>query len=796
MTSCATIPLLAGDAKLTQSAAPGPYRVVEYDADWFDAARNRHVPVHFYAPEAAVSMPVVIFSHGLGNSRNGYAYLGRYWASYGYLSVHPEHLDANEEVTKHGLLHLYRAGFDRRNYRKLPEDIHFIIDQLQSGTLLPGALRGRIDAADIAVSGHSIGAYAALAVGGLRVLFPNGDVVDFRDPRVKAAMPISMSENFNASSYRDIAIPMLHITGTRDSSILYGTLPRKRRVPFNSIRRLDQYLLVLRAANHSTYSDDESAANRDAHDAIRIATITFLDAYLRGDARALETLRSGDLASVLEPAGKFSTKEPAVRIGKVTVKTEPLFSGEEASRGGFYRTANLLAVQTHEPLIRRFLLFREGEPFDQAKLRESERNLRALDFLKSAAVTAGPAHDGVVDVTVATQDALTTDVNADFSNDGGRSLYDFDVTQKNIAGTGGEVDVRITNARERRTNSIELIHPTLLGPYCGADAFLARSSDGNELRLGVSRPLFSYSTRQTFDASFDHLLRDERVYHDGAVSDLFRHQHRSFTVMEGVVLAANPGSTTRLLAGIDVQRDGFRPLSGIQPVDRDFRFIEAGIDTTSLRFVTLSHVDLGLREQDFPIGFHGALIGGVSPGVSRIRTELAYGRTFSPRTLLLAKAAATRRGSSEIVSVDTRWIAQRLSEHPRTFIARVRTDLGRDLDRDVQFFADGQNGLRAYPNFAFAGARRFAFNVEQRWFLGREWLQLFEPGAAVFFDTGTATDASLFRTRLRSDVGAGLRFGVARFESTMLRFDVAYALNDSPLSRRGIVFSFATGQAF
>jgi hypothetical protein len=30
----------------------------------------------------------------------------------------------------------------------------------------------------------------------------------------------------------------------------------------------------------------------------------------------------------------------------------------------------------------------------------------------------------------------------------------------------------------------------------------------------------------------------------------------------------------------------------------------------------------------------------------------------------------------------------------------------------------------------------------------------------------------------------------------MLRFDVAWAFNDSPLSRRGLVFSFATTQAF
>lgn len=133
---------------------------------------------------------------------------------------------------------------------------------------------------------------------------------------------------------------------------------------------------------------------------------------------------------------------------------------------------------------------------------------------------------------------------------------------------------------------------------------------------------------------------------------------------------------------------------------------------------------------------------------------------------------------------------------PQTSVARFRVDYGSDVDRDVQFFADGQNGLRAYPNFAFSGTRRVVFNAEHRVFLGREWLQLFDPGAAVFVDSGTATSDRRLLRNWKTDAGFGLRLGIARFESTMLRFDVAWAFNDSPLGKRGLVFSFATSQAF
>ena len=804
LASCASAPrpLLPGDS-LTRLAAPGPFRVKEYDLDWFDAKRQRAVPVHIYAPDnPTFPSPIVIFSHGLGNSRRGYRYLGQQWASYGYLSVHPEHIGANEEVGRRGLLFLFKQGFNRQNYVDLPLDIHFVIDQLRSATNLPAELRDHIDTTRIAVAGHSIGAYAALAVGGLDVLFPDGSVRNFRDPRVTAAIPISMSENFQPSSYRDIAIPMLHITGTRDSSIFYGTWPRKRRTPFNSIARRDQYLVVIRGANHSTFSDNEDASNRVAHDVIRVTSVDFLNAYLRGNGNALAALSNGEIATDIRPAARFSVKpDNTVRIGKIKVTTEPVFSGEEAAQGAAYRVINKIAVETPEALIRRFLVVREGEPFDEAKMQESERNLRQLDFLKTATITKSEPHDGMVDLTVATQDEFTTDLNIDYSNDGGRSLYDIDIDQKDLFGKGGEVDVRTATLRERRTQSIEYLTPAFFGRYWNADALYAHSSDGNEEKFAVTHPLFSYTTRFTLDNLVDNLKRDEHIYANGEVASVFAQRHREFTLLPGFAVWSQPGVTTRVIGGIDFLQDTFKPIEGITPFERNFHFAELGLDTTSLRYLTMSHVNLGLKQEDFTLGAHtSAFVARTMSGVWRFTADQSYGHAFSDtsfattRLQVTTRARATNRNA--IVSSDSWFVKQWAFAFPNTLVVRNRVDIGRDVDRDVQFFADGQNGLRAYPNFAFAGTRRFVFNAEDRLYLGRELLQVIEPGIAAFVDIGNATNRSLFNEKLHSDFGLGLRFGIARYESAMLRFDMAYAATNSPLSKRGLVFSFATTQAF
>src|SRR5271170_3301939 len=75
------------------------YSVEVLRYEWFDASRNRKVPVKIYYPNTSDGVfPVIIFSHGLGGSREGYEYLGRHWAACGYVSVHVQHLGSDNRV--------------------------------------------------------------------------------------------------------------------------------------------------------------------------------------------------------------------------------------------------------------------------------------------------------------------------------------------------------------------------------------------------------------------------------------------------------------------------------------------------------------------------------------------------------------------------------------------------------------------------------------------------------------------------------------------------------------------------
>ena len=347
---------------------------------------------------------------------------------------------------------------------------------------------------------------------------------------------------------------------------------------------------------------------------------------------------------------------PSVRIGTISINAIPLFSSEEARHGSFYRGANILAVRTRVAFLRRFLLFKEGDPFNPTKLEETERNLRQFDFLKTVSVTAAPPHDGLVDVAVVTQDLFTTDVNGDFSNDGGIAAYDFDVTQKDLFGTGSELALHLDHGVERRSNTIEFLHPAVLGPYWNLDALLSKNSDGNEEKLTLDRPLYSYSTPWTMSFLFDHNLRNARYFREGQVASRFRQEHREWLLERSRVLHAGPIGSSRLIFGVDLLDDSFDPLPSrpldLIPNSRHFRVLEGGYESNGFNYIKLDYIDRDLREQDINLGRQTSVRFGVSPRISSTRPSrpissslrlsvcgsCAWGKMLASGAKLLARA--------------------------------------------------------------------------------------------------------------------------------------------------------------
>jgi hypothetical protein len=519
------------------------------------------------------------------------------------------------------------------------------------------------------------------------------------------------------------------------------------------------------------------------------------------------------LALALCGAGAARAEEP-LRIGEIRIQCLDVFAPEEEARGWVYGAADALHAETQPAVVKRFLLFEEGEPYDPTLLAQTERNLRALPFVKSATVSAGPPHDGVVDVEVVTQDAWTTELDLGLGRAGGVTTWAAGITEGNLLGLGKEVGFLYAEGSERTNRLIEFNDPALFASYWSAGLLYADNSDGSRRRVTVSRPFVSLVDRASAQGLWDRAQLQNRVYASGVVASEYAQRHEQALVAVGLAVAPGTRRARRLTAGINFFQDEFLHVDGrpedTLPAPRDYRYVFVGWEDVESDFVTENYVNRGERLEDFNLGARFAVELGVSPRAFgapatsfAVAGEVSSGWRIGPGSFVQAAAAFRTRlqggAQNAILAGTVTLVWKHRAKLLQTTVAQVRLDRGWNLDRDVQFFADGDHGLRGYRLYAFEGDRRILLNLEHRFFGGFEVLQLLSLGAAVFVDTGAAVEPGMpFRfSSLRTDAGVGLRIGIARAASnTVVRLDCAYAFDPDPLGRRGWLLSFSSGQAF
>ncbi len=302
------------------------------DAELKDSARERTIPIKVRVPDGNAKAPLVIFSHGLGGTREGGKAWGEYWAANGYLVVHLQHLGTDDAIWKGEESERPR---DRLQRALQPEqlvgrtdDVRFVIaeiERLQAANT--NSWMARADLTRIAMTGHSYGAHTTTALAGQR--YP-GPVKTLADSRIKAFIAFSPNATGMARThterYGSITAPFLSITGTRDGDPLakdpYSRQAAEKRTKvFESQTPGDAFLFVLKGADHMVFNGNSAIdraemphlkdlpkpATPRIEDAVRVSTLKFLDAYLRNDDKAKIWLKS-EAATFFESAGEWKSK--------------------------------------------------------------------------------------------------------------------------------------------------------------------------------------------------------------------------------------------------------------------------------------------------------------------------------------------------------------------------------------------------------------------------------------------------------------------------------------------------------
>jgi pimeloyl-ACP methyl ester carboxylesterase len=278
--------------------------------------RGDDLQVRVSAPATGDDLPVIVFSHGFGQSMDGYAPLVDFWAANGFAIVQPTHLDSRTlAVTP-----------DDPRYHEIwrirVEDLARVLDGVDLIEAAVPGLGGRLDRSRIVAAGHSWGAQTVSMLLGARVLDADGvPGKDLSDPRIKAGVLLAApgtggadltpfaAENFSFMNpdFAQMTTPALVVAGDKDQSALTVRGPEWFTDPY-FLSPGPKSLLTLFGAEHSlggiagylsTETTDESTE--------RVALIRRLTwAYLRGALYPADT--SWSAAAGADPLGRIESK--------------------------------------------------------------------------------------------------------------------------------------------------------------------------------------------------------------------------------------------------------------------------------------------------------------------------------------------------------------------------------------------------------------------------------------------------------------------------------------------------------
>jgi len=280
-----------------------------------DTNRERDIPIRVYLPAGTTPQPVILFSHGLGGSRTGSAFLGQHWAARGYVVVYIQHPGSDDavwrEVPAADRLGSMQRAASPKNFLLRVKDVAVVLDQLTVWNRdSANPLAGRLDLKHVGMSGHSFGAVTTQAVSGES--FP-GTGQQFTDPRISAALafsPSSPKRRAPSAAFEKVTIPWMLMTGTKDIAPIGGQDVASRLAVYDSLVGIPKYELVLNNAEHSVFTDralpgDTELRNPNHHRVIEALSTAFWDAYLRKDSAALVWLNSDQPTKVMEPADRW-----------------------------------------------------------------------------------------------------------------------------------------------------------------------------------------------------------------------------------------------------------------------------------------------------------------------------------------------------------------------------------------------------------------------------------------------------------------------------------------------------------
>jgi len=289
---------------------------------------NYDYDVDVYVPDGLTApAPIVIISHGFGALKENFTFMAEHLASHGYVVLVPDHVGSDLSYRQSYLQGQLNTLLSPIEFVDRPQEISFLIDELERLASTDDRWQGILDLERIAVMGDSLGSTAVLSLSGAtfnidrlrqecrqpnrifnsslylqcRAQYLPPTTYELRDERIRAAIAAHAFGHglFGPEEMGAIDIPLLMVAGSQD---IVAPVVLEQFYPFMWLQNESRYLAMLDPGSHFS-TKPEGAQGADTFPPIlvgsygafgqryyRILALAFLNAYLREQPDAMPYL--------------------------------------------------------------------------------------------------------------------------------------------------------------------------------------------------------------------------------------------------------------------------------------------------------------------------------------------------------------------------------------------------------------------------------------------------------------------------------------------------------------------------
>jgi hypothetical protein len=468
-------------------------------------------------------------------------------------------------------------------------------------------------------------------------------------------------------------------------------------------------------------------------------TLIFYDSLRSHASKKLITRKLYDLVIVrpgVEPGKKITRQGDAgfvdykgMNIRKIEIKRLNVF-GTSINNPDYYnpnsieKILNKTHINTFESIIKKNLLFKEGENVSPLTLGDNERLLRNLPYIDDARILVVPVSESEVDVIVITKDIYSLGATASFN---GIERGSFSVFEKNTFGMGHEFGITVPYDAEYRDSpgfGVNYRINNVFKSFSNLNVFFYDGLGEKTYGFDLSRKLVSSSTKYAGGVSIRQMYTSEDL-DSLPVPEPLKYNLQDYWILRSFLL--NKESVTRLMIGMRYTNNNVFDHPFILPESyhqlQRYKMFLGSVSFSVQKFYKANLIYSYGRTEDIPYGglftvtagreinefksriyFSSSLsIGGSVSSIGYFHNSAGFGTFFNE--------GRTEQG---ILSFESKFISN-LSYIGRYKIRNfINAEYTRGFDRysDERLVFKRDNGFSSFRNDSIGNAQRFSLSIE------------------------------------------------------------------------------------